>query len=55
MNYDKSEFFDELVDYRKSISEAIEHTNNSEYMSLNEDLIEIQSAIDTLVYKLKMY
>ena len=54
MTYDKGELINELYEFKEDILTAIRFTDESELLSLQEDLVEIKGAIDSLVYKLRM-
>jgi len=54
MTYDKAEMLVEIMEFKEDIIYAIKFTDNSDYMSMQEDLVEIVGAIDTVIYKLRM-
>lgn len=52
--YSKDRLIAELNTYRDSISILLEKTNVPALMSINDTLINIQTSIDTLLYKLQL-
>jgi hypothetical protein len=50
-SYSKEMAISELTSYRELVSSALSETDWSAMQSINDDLINIQKAIDTLLYK----
>lgn len=53
-SYNKNDLMNLVKGYRGKTTSMIEATNNNELMSINDKLIQVQSSIDTLLYKLQL-
>lgn len=52
--YNKSTLIQKLGIYRGYVVNMLENTSSNELLSLNDDIIDIQKTIDTLLYKLQL-
>ena len=54
MTYSKTAILSKAEENRGKVTEAIEKTSGSEFASVNDILVDAQSAVDTLLYKLRL-
>lgn len=53
-SYTKGKLINDLSSYRSYVNSMLLDTNDSNIMSINDDIIDIQKAVDTLLYKLQL-
>ena len=54
VNYSRETLVSLVEDYRDKVTENIDKTSKSELAAVNDTIIDIQSSVDTLLYKLQL-